>query len=86
MALDVTARKLQTSFQQLEDSRSELEAVLNSMQEPVIALSSDGRAQWANHRLEMLTPTGVRLGQPVVQTVRDPNFLAAVQRRRRSAV
>ena len=79
MALDVTARKLQTSFQQLEDSRSELEAVLNSMQEPVIALSSDGRAQWANHRLEMLTPTGVRLGQPVVQTVRDPNFLAAVQ-------
>jgi two-component system, OmpR family, phosphate regulon sensor histidine kinase PhoR len=29
--------------------------------------------------MEMLTPTGVRLGQPVVQTVRDPNFLAAIQ-------
>ena len=78
-ALDATARKLQTSFQQVEDSRSELEAVLNSMQEPVIAISRDGRAQWANRRMEMLTPTGVRLGQPVVQTVRDPNFLAAVQ-------
>ncbi len=78
-ALDATARKLQTSFQQVEDSRSELEAVLNSMQEPVIAISRDGRAQWANRRMEMLAPTGVRLGQPVVQTVRDPSFLAAIQ-------
>ncbi len=79
IALDATARKLQSSFHDLEASRSELEAVLNSMQEPVIALSHDGRAQWANRRMEMMTPTGVRLGQPVVQTVRDPNFLAAVQ-------
>ena len=78
-ALDATARKLQTSFQQVEDSRNELEAVLNSMQEPVIAISRDGRTQWANRRMEMLTPTGIRLGQPVVQTVRDPNFLATVQ-------
>jgi two-component system phosphate regulon sensor histidine kinase PhoR len=79
IALDATARKLQKSFQELEASRSELEAVLNSMQEPVIAITSDGRAQWANRRMELLTPTGVRLGQPVVQTVREPNFLAAVQ-------
>jgi two-component system phosphate regulon sensor histidine kinase PhoR len=78
-ALDATARKLQSSFQAVEQSRNELEAVLNSMQEPVIAISADGRAQWANRRMEVLTPTGVRLGQPVVQTVRDPNFLAAVQ-------
>ena len=78
-ALDSTARQLQSSFRQLEDSRSELETLLNSMQEPVIALSRDGQAQWANQRMEMLTPTGVRIGQPVVETVRDPNFLAAVQ-------
>jgi len=78
-ALDATARKLQSSFQELEDSRSELETVLNSMQEPVIAMSRDGRAQWANRRMELLTPTGVRLGQPVVETVRDPGFLACVQ-------
>ena len=78
-ALDATARRLQTSFQLVEDSRSELEAVLNSMQEPVIAISRDGRTQWANRRMEMLSPTGVRLGQPVVQTVRDPNFLAVIE-------
>jgi two-component system phosphate regulon sensor histidine kinase PhoR len=79
IALDATARKLQTSFQEVEDSRNKLEAVLNSMQEPVIAISRDGRVQWANRRMEMLTPTGVRLGMPVVQTVRDPNFLTSVQ-------
>jgi len=78
-ALDATARKLEKSFHDLEASRSELEAVLNSMQDPVIAISNDGRAHWANRRMETLTPTGVRLGQPLVQTVRDPNFLAAVQ-------
>jgi two-component system phosphate regulon sensor histidine kinase PhoR len=79
IALDATARKLQTSFQEVEDSRSELEAVLNSMQEPVIAISRDCRAQWANRRMEMLTPTGVRIGLPIVQTVRDPNFLTSIQ-------
>jgi len=78
-ALDSTARKLQASFQQVENSRSELEAVLNSMQEPVIAISADGRTQWANRRMEMLTSVGVRRGQPIVETVRDPNFLSAVQ-------
>jgi two-component system phosphate regulon sensor histidine kinase PhoR len=79
VALDATAKKLQSSFEEVEHSRSELETVLNSMQEPVIAISRDSRAQWANRRMELLTPTGVRLDQPVVQTVRDPNFLAAIQ-------
>ncbi|MDR3765067.1 MAG: ATP-binding protein [Acidobacteriota bacterium] len=79
MALDATARKLQASFEELEASRRELEAVLNGMQEAVVAITPDGRAQWANRRMELLTPTGVRLGQPVVQTVRDPSFLSAVQ-------
>jgi two-component system phosphate regulon sensor histidine kinase PhoR len=78
-ALNATARRLQASFQQVEDSRSELEAVLNSMQEPVIAISRDGRTQWANRRMEMLAPMGIRLGQPVVQTFRDPNFLNVIQ-------
>ncbi len=78
-ALDSTARKVQASFQQMEDRRSELEAVLNGMQEPVIAISRDGRVLWANRRMEALAPSGVRMAQPVVQTVRDPNFLATVQ-------
>jgi two-component system phosphate regulon sensor histidine kinase PhoR len=45
----------------------------------VIAVSRDGRTQWANRPMETLAPTGVRLGQPLVQTVRDPVFLDVVQ-------
>lgn len=78
-ALDCSARELQTSFRELEDSRSELETVLNSMQEPVLALTRELHVQWANRRLETLAPTGVRLGEPLVKTVRDPYLLAAVQ-------
>ena len=83
-ALNITAHRLEASFQELEHSRSELEAVLNSMQETVIAISRDGRTQWANRRMEVLTPTGVRLGQPVVQTVRDPNFSPPCMRPRKT--
>jgi len=77
-ALDRTARQLQGTFKALEQSRSELETVLNSMQEAVIAVDRDGRVQWANQRMESLLPTGVRRGVPLVESVRDPDFLAAV--------
>ena len=38
-ALDKTARKLEDGFRALENSRQTLETLLNSMQEPVIAVS-----------------------------------------------
>jgi two-component system, OmpR family, phosphate regulon sensor histidine kinase PhoR len=78
-ALDLTARKLEASFQQLDDSRRELDSVLNSMQEAVIAVSRDMRVQWSNQRLERMLPTGVRRGQPVVESVRDPELLRVLQ-------
>ncbi len=78
-ALDRTARNLEDSFRKLEDSRRELDSLLNSMQEAVIAVGKDLRVQWANQRLERLLPTGVRRGQPLVESVRDPNLLLALQ-------
>ena len=78
-ALDKTARRLQESFAALETSHEELEAVLNSMQEAVIAVSADGRALWANRKMNELAPPGVRLNAPVVETVRDPDFLRAIE-------
>ena len=42
-SLDRTARRLQDSFQAVERSRRELVTLLNSMQEPVIAVGPDGR-------------------------------------------
>jgi two-component system, OmpR family, phosphate regulon sensor histidine kinase PhoR len=78
-ALDKTARKLEEGFRALQSSRQTLETLLNSMQEPVIAVAEDGRVLWANQRMERLLPSGVRLGEPLVQSARDPEILRAVQ-------
>ena len=78
-ALDKTARKLEEGFHALENSRQTLETLLNSMQEAVIAVSRDDRVLWANQRMERLLPSGIRLGAPLVQSVRDPEILDSVQ-------
>jgi two-component system, OmpR family, phosphate regulon sensor histidine kinase PhoR len=77
-ALDKTARKLEEGFRAVENSRQTLEALLNSMQEAVIAVSQDERVLWANQRMERLVPSGIRLGAPLVQSVRDPEILASI--------
>jgi two-component system phosphate regulon sensor histidine kinase PhoR len=78
-ALDRTARKLEESFAAVETGRRQLETLLNSMQEAVIAVGADGKVLWVNGRMQRLVGSGVRIGAPVVQTVRDPDFLAAVE-------
>ena len=78
-ALDKTARKLEDGFRALENSRQTLETLLNSMQEAVIAVSADGRVLWANQRMERLLPSGVRLGEPLVESARDPEILNSIQ-------
>ncbi len=49
------------------------------MQEAVIAVAEDSRVLWANQRMERLLASGVRLGEPLVQSARDPEILRAVQ-------
>ncbi len=78
-ALDKTARKLEDGFRALENSRQTLETLLNSMQEAVIAVAQDGRVLWANQRMERLLPSGVRLGEPLVESARDPEILNSIQ-------
>jgi len=78
-ALDKTARKLEDGFRAVESSRQTLETLLNSMQEAVIAVAEDGRVLWANQRMERLLPSGIRMGEPLVQSTRDPEILRAVQ-------
>jgi two-component system, OmpR family, phosphate regulon sensor histidine kinase PhoR len=77
-ALDKTARRVEQSFAAVVSSQRQLETLLNSMQDAVIAVSADGFVQWANQRMERLVPQGTRLHQPVVETIRDPDFLASV--------
>jgi two-component system phosphate regulon sensor histidine kinase PhoR len=78
-AIDVTARRVEESFAAVRSSQRQLETLLNSMQDAVIAVSADGLVQWANQPMDRLIPQGTRLHQPVVETIRDPDFLATVK-------
>jgi two-component system phosphate regulon sensor histidine kinase PhoR len=78
-AIDKTARRVEQSFAAVRSSQRQLETLLNSMQDAVIAVSADGLVQWANQPMDRLVPQGTRLHQPVVETIRDPDFLATVR-------
>ena len=60
------------------NDQQQLETLLNSMQDAVIAVGPDGRVQWANQEMRELTQR-VRLQAPLVETVRDPEFLRAMK-------
>src|SRR5579862_4141478 len=78
-SLDKTARKLEETFLAVQTSQRQLETLLNSMQDAVIAVGADGRVQWANRGMDRLVTNRTRLRAPVVETVRDPQFLAALR-------
>ena len=78
-AIDKTARRVEQSFAAVRSGQRQLETLLNSMQDAVIAVSADGLVQWANQPMDRLVPQGTRLHQPVVETIRDPDFLATVR-------
>jgi len=78
-AIDRTAGQVERSFAAVRSSQRQLETLLNSMQDAVIAVSSDGLVQWANQPMDRLVPQRTRLNAPMVETVRDPDFLATVK-------
>jgi two-component system phosphate regulon sensor histidine kinase PhoR len=78
-AIDRTAGQVERSFAAVRSSQRQLETLLNSMQDAVIAVSADGLVQWANQPMDRLVPQRTRLNAPVVETIRDPDFLATVQ-------
>ncbi len=78
-AIDKTAGQIERSFAAVRSSQYQLETLLNSMQDAVIAVSSDGLVRWANHPMDQLVTQRTRLNAPVVETIRDPDFLATVQ-------
>jgi len=78
MALNATAERLEQSFAEVESSRQQLEAVLNSMQAPVIAVNRDERIEWVNGAMNRLLPNRVRLHAPLLETLREPDLLFAV--------
>jgi len=82
-AISSASLKAQAALQRASESRRELEALLDSMQDAVVAVDQAGRIQWTNQRMQRLIPgatvgSAVRIGHALVQTVRDPDVLACV--------
>ena len=78
-ALDATASRLEQSFHALEANRRELEALLDSMQEAVVAVNAQGQVSWSNAIMQRVSPSPVREGRSLVHTIRDPEVLACVE-------
>jgi len=79
-AIREASERVEHSLTSAADSRRELEAMIDSMQDAVIAVDAAGRIQWTNQRMQKLIPgmsfsSAVRVGHAVVQTIRDPDVL-----------
>jgi two-component system phosphate regulon sensor histidine kinase PhoR len=78
-ALNQTAERLGTSFAEIESRRQELAAMLDSMQEAVVAITPEGFVRWSNAVMQRVAGTQIRVGRPLVHSVRDPDLLACVR-------
>ena len=78
-ALNQTAEQLGESFAESESRRQELAAMLDSMQEAVVAVTPGGLVRWSNALMDRVAGTPLRAGRSLVHSVRDPDLLACVK-------
>jgi two-component system phosphate regulon sensor histidine kinase PhoR len=78
-ALNQTAERLGRNFAELESRRQELAAMLDSMQEAVVAITPEGFVRWSNAVMQRIAGNQIRPGRPLVHSVRDPELLACVR-------
>jgi len=78
-ALNQTAERLGESFAEIENRRQELAAMLDSMQEAVIAITPGGFVRWSNTVMQRIAGTPIRAGRPLVHSLRDPDVLECVR-------
>jgi len=78
-ALNQTAERLGQNFAELESRRHELATMLDSMQEAVVAVTREGQVRWSNAVMQRMAGTQIRVGRPLVHSVRDPELLACVK-------
>ena len=77
-ALDATAGRLEKTFHALESKQRELAALLDSMQEAVVAVNAAGQVSWSNSVMQRIAPGAGRPGKALVMSVRDPDVLYCV--------
>ena len=78
-AFDAARQKVHSQIAAIEEERAKLAAVLDSMQDLVVAVDSAGRIQWANEPMRRELEGAVRHGQAIVHTIRDPEVLLCLQ-------
>jgi len=77
--LNQAADQLEKIFSELENRRHELAAMLDSMQEAVVAISAEGQVRWSNAQMQRIAGTEIRVGRPLVHALRDPDLLECVK-------
>ncbi len=85
LAVESAAAKTSRQLDALQESRHQLEVLLEGMGDAVLGVDAAGRVQWSNGHMQRLMPreaggSSVRHGRALVHTFRDPALLAAVQR------
>ena len=78
-ALNQTAERLGQNFAEIESRRHELATMLDSMQEAVVAVTSEGHVRWSNAVMQRIARTQIQPGRPLVHSVRDPELLACIK-------
>jgi len=83
-AISLSSSQVERLLTDTAESRRELEAMIDSMQDAVVAVDPAGRIQWTNQRMQRLMPGAsvsgaIRLGHSLVQTIRDPDVLECVR-------
>ncbi len=78
-ALNQTAERLGQNFAEIENRRHELATMLDSMQEAVVSVTPEGQVRWSNAVMQRIAGTEIRVGRPLVHSVRDPELLACVR-------
>jgi two-component system phosphate regulon sensor histidine kinase PhoR len=77
-ALDATASRLEQSFRAVEAKQRELTALLDSMQEAVVAVNAAGQVSWSNAVMHRIAPGAARAGKSLVVSIRDPEILNCI--------
>ncbi|HUZ96236.1 MAG TPA: ATP-binding protein [Edaphobacter sp.] len=83
-AISQASEQVQRQLAEASEGRHKLEAMIDSMQDAVVAVDQAGRIQWTNQRMQRLIPGAfvggaVRVGHALVQTIRDPDVLQCVR-------
>jgi two-component system phosphate regulon sensor histidine kinase PhoR len=78
-ALNQTAERLGQSFAEMEARRQEFAAMLDSMQEAVVAVTAEGQVRWSNAVMQRMAGTQIKPGRTLAHSVRDPELLACIK-------